>query len=119
MSLSVSVFAYDDNDEKFNIELDNGRDLAGFESSRYKLYGSELAENLGLKLLPQLKSHDLWDVGGEQLNELESELKTIIENLEAFSKESGFEQEYIKARVQNILDAVQIAREKKGIIVIW
>jgi hypothetical protein len=116
MSLSVSVFVFDDTGEKVKVELDKGKDLAGFESSRYKLYGSKLAESLRLKLLPQLKSHDLWDVGGDQLNELESELKTIIENVEAFSKESEFEQEYIKARVQNILDAIQIAREKTGVI---
>jgi hypothetical protein len=119
MSLAVSVFVFDKEGEEFEIELEEGKDLAGFESSRYKLYGSELAENLGLKLLSQLKHHDLWGIKDEKLNELENELKIILENIKAFSQVSEFKEEYIKWRVQNILDAVQIARKVNGAVVIW
>jgi hypothetical protein len=119
MSLAVSVFAFDKDGEEIEIELEKGKDLAGFENSRDKLYGSELAEHLGLKLLSQLKHHDLYDIKDEKLNELEAELKTILENIEEFSRVSEFKEEYIKARVQNISDAVQIARQVNGTVVIW
>lgn len=118
MSLNVNIRVYDENDKYSEIELGQGKDLAGGERLRFILYGSELAENLGFKLLPQLKSHDLF-VEPEKLHELENELKTILENVEEFSKSAESEQEYVKARVQNILDAVQIAKKEKGVIVIW
>lgn len=119
MSLSVCVYVYDENGKKNKIELGQGNDLAGFEDSRHKLYGSKLAENLGLKLLPQLKFQDLHEIKGEQLRILENELGIIIENLNQFSEESGFEQDYIKARVQNILNAAQVAGRIKGVVYIW
>jgi len=119
MSLSVCVYVYDENDEKNKIELGQGNDLAGFENLRHKLYGSKLAEDLGLKLLPQLKFQDLYEIKGEQLKMLENELEIIIENLNQFSEESGFEQDYINDRIQNILNAAQIAGRIKGVVFIW
>jgi len=119
MSLIVCVYVYDRNGVKTEIELGQAKDLAGFESSRDKLYGSELAEKLGLKLLPQLKSQDLYEIKGEQLNELERELNIIIENLNQFSEVSGFKQDYIKVRVENIINAVQTAGKVDGVVYIW
>jgi len=118
MSLLVNVRVYDENGEYSEIELEQGKDLAGGERLRFILYGSELAENLGLKLLPQLKNHDL-HVEPDNLDELENELKTILDNIEEFAKNADFVQEYVKARVQNIFDAIQIARKEKGVLVIW
>ncbi len=117
MSLSVNIRIYDESGDESQIELKNGKDLAGVERLRFVLYGSELAEKLGFKILPQLKNQDLY-VKSENLNELENELKTILENIDEFSKTAESEQEYIKARVQNILDAVQIAKKANGVIVI-
>ena len=118
MSLAVNIRVYDKNGEFSEIDIINGKDLAGGENFRFVLYGSELAENLGLKLLPQLKKHDLY-VESKKLNDLENELKTILKNVEEFTKVAESEQEYVKARVQNILDAVQIAKQVNGVIVIW
>ena len=118
MSLSVNIRIYDESGEYTEIELDNGRDLAGGERFRFKLYGSNLAESLGFKLLPQLKQHDLY-VESQKLDELENELKTIQEKVGEFSRAAESDQEYVKARVQNVLKAVQIARKVNGVVVIW
>ncbi len=118
MSLLVNVRVYDESGKYEDIKINKGRDLAGFESSRYKLYGSVLAESLGIKLLAELKYNDLY-VGNEKLGQLENELNIILERIKQFSEDSEFEEEYIKERVGNILDAVQMAKNLKGIVVIW
>lgn len=118
MSLSINIRVYNENGEYSEIELDNGRELAGGENFRRKLYGSDLAKTLGFELLPQLKRHDLY-VEPQKLNELENEFKTILEKVDEFAREVESEQEYVKARVQNVLNVVQIARKEKGTIVIW
>lgn len=118
MSLLVNIRIYDENGEYAEIELGQGKDLAGGERLRFVLYGSELAENLGLKLLPQLKNHDLY-VEPDNLNELENEIITILNNVEKFAKNADSPQEYVETRVQNILNAIQTAKKEKGVIVIW
>lgn len=118
MSLLINIRVYDVNGEYSEIELENGKDLAGGERFRFDLYGSDLAEKLGFILLPQLKHQDLY-VEPQKLNELESELENILENVEEFAKVAESEKEYVKTRVQNILDAIHIAKKEKGVIVIW
>lgn len=118
MSLLVNIRIYDKSGEYTEIELDNGKDLAGGERFRFNLYGSNLAESLGFKLLPQLKQHDLY-VESQKLDELENELKTILEKVEEFSRVAESELEYVKDRVRNVLNAVQIAKKVNGVLVIW
>lgn len=118
MSMLVTVYGFDENGQEFCVELERGKELAGFESSRNKLYGSDLAESLGLTLLPQLKKNDLW-IPFEQLDDLKGELELILENVADFSKVSGYDQEYIEARVGNILDAIDLAKKVNGKVVVW
>lgn len=118
MSLLVNIRIYYENGEYSEIHLTNGKDLAGGERFRSILYGSEVAENLGLTILPQLKYQDLY-IESEKLEDVEKELKIILENIEEFMKVVDSKQDYVQARVQNVLDAVQIAKEKNGVIVIW
>lgn len=118
MSLLVNVRVYDENGEYSEIELENGKDLAGFENCRYTLYGSDLAESLGFKFLPQLKQSDLY-VDVEDLEDLEKELEAILEKIDKFSQTSDLNQEYIQIRIANVLDAIQIAKKVSGVVVIW
>lgn len=116
MSLSVWTYVYAENGERKYLETERGKDLAGFESWRNTFYGSDFVKNLNLRKLYSLKEGDLW-VEGKELIELETEVKTFLQNLDKFVKraddKSGFE-----FRLQNILDAVKKAKETGGGVVV-
>lgn len=85
---------------------DSARDgdstLAGFESSRERFYGSDLAVRLNLKLLPGLIGSDLW-VYGNELPELRRETLLLLHNL------APDELEYWSYRLGNIINAIERA----------
>ncbi len=62
MSLIVYTFYIDRNSGKYLTEelIEPGKELAGFESWRTKVYGASIVKILGAKFLPQLADGDLW-----------------------------------------------------------
>ena len=67
------------------IEPDSpSEELAGFESYRKKLYGSQAAVSLGLRLLPSLATQDLY-AEGPQLERLRGEAELVLANIGSFS----------------------------------
>lgn len=108
MSLLVSVF------HPVHRQLLDGLDrMVGFESCRQSLYGSTLAQQLGLTLLPELALGDL-TVEYEQLEALEHETQVLLDHLVQFSAVSQQTPDYILARVQNIQVAIIEARGLGG-----
>jgi hypothetical protein len=108
MSLLVSVF------HPVHRQLLDGMDrMAGFENCRQSLYGSALAKQLGLTLLPELALGDL-TVEYEQLEALEQETHVLLDHLTQFSVASQQTPDYIRARVQNIQAAITEARGLGG-----
>lgn len=59
---------------------DPGKDMAGPETYRWKLWGSEAVLSLGCTLLPTLKTTDIYATG-EQLEQLDREVTRLQANI--------------------------------------
>jgi hypothetical protein len=103
-------------------------DLAGFESWRHEVYGSPLAVELGLTLLPTLREQDI-HAEGDELDLLEREALLLHEHAERLAAAIGMHiaspagirvaspaevAESIRYRLGNVLEAVALAREASG-----
>jgi hypothetical protein len=119
MSLLVNVYIRDEEGQMVFLDpKDHSEELAGFESYRKTFYGGQAARSLGLRLLPLLAEQDL-HVAGDDLTKLENELKLVLENITTFTEQAVASSDDLRFRVQNILRAVQRAREARGSVVIW
>ena len=118
MSLLVHAFVYDENNEMRFVKQCNSEDLAGFESCRKNLYGNDISNSLGLEILPVLSKESDVFVGFENLDALKKEVKLMLDNLDLYEKEKIYEPDYIVGRLNNILQAIEIARKVKGQVVI-
>jgi hypothetical protein len=118
MTLVVSVYVRDSSGSIDFIEPDSpSEELAGFESYRQTLYGSQVAVSLGFKLLPRLATEDLYAEGSD-LEQLRDEAELAIANIGLFEAESGASAEHLRARFENIICAVQRASRIGGGVVI-
>ncbi|QDT88403.1 hypothetical protein Pan161_00190 [Gimesia algae] len=115
MSLLVNVFKRGPDDEMLFIKVEQHKELAGFENWRETLYGSPQSVLLGLRLLPELNRHDLYCSSPTDLDCLLTECNTLLAHLDRYPQDS----ESITYRVQNIIDAVILARESEAEVVIW
>jgi hypothetical protein len=119
MTLVVSVYVRDSSGSMDIIEPDSpSEELAGFESYRQKLYGSQVAVSLGLKLLPSLATKDVY-AEGPALEQLRDEAELAIANIGLFEAESGASAESLRPRFENIICAVHRASRVGGGVVIW
>jgi len=119
MSLSVEVYTTDDNGEMvLHDPKDYSETLAGFESYRTEVYGSELAKRLGFKVLPTLASNNIY-AKGQEVNKLKTEAETIMREASAFAEQFNNDAETIKYRADNIRKACIRARKMQGNVVIW
>jgi hypothetical protein len=101
------------------IEPDNpSEELAGFESDRQKLYGSQAAVSLGLKLLPSLATEDMY-AEGPDLERLRGEVEFALVNIGLFEVESGASAENLRSRFENIICAIHRVSRVGGGVVIW
>jgi hypothetical protein len=119
MTLVVNAYIRDSSGSMDIIELDSpSQELAGFESYRQKLYGSQVAVLLGLTLLPSLTTKDVYAEGSD-LGQLLSEAELAIANIGLFEAESGVIAESLRARFENIICAVHRASRLGDGVVIW
>lgn len=116
MSLLVNAYTRDEAGQTSFIEPnDQSYTLAGPESFRTTFYGGQTARSLGLRLLPSLAVEDLY-VEGQDLSTLRVEAQILLQNIDQFTVENA---ETMQFRVRNILNAVELAQNAKGGVVIW
>ena len=119
MSLSVHAYILDENDKMVYYDTrDSSETLAGFEVYRTEVYGSELAERLGFKVLPTLASGDIY-AQGQEVNQLKAEAEIIMREALAFAEQFKNDAETIKYRADNIRKACIRARKMQGRVVVW
>ena len=114
MSLSITTTSIDPltgNITKQDPYPENGKDLAGVESWRHKVYASNALISRGAVFLPKLLTEDLF-IFGADLHSFSKELKQLIEDIPEISIELDIDAEGLKFRFNNILTATQYAISK-------
>ncbi|MGW3039268.1 hypothetical protein ACWC9T_04275 [Kitasatospora sp. NPDC001159] len=125
MSLSVDVFTTDESGKYHVLDVPEGSsDLAGFESWRTTVWGSEAARALGARFFPQLAETDLRVAPGdvpefiEEVQLLRNDAGTIAARSSSTVANGGLA-ETIARRLDHILDAAQRALSVGGGVLIW
>ncbi|MFI6154567.1 hypothetical protein ACIBCA_17985 [Kitasatospora sp. NPDC051170] len=119
MSLLVHTFVYDaDGGRTFLKDPGNGGDLAGFESTRDRLWGSEAVRALGAEFLPRLEGDDL-SVEPHEIDRFLAECAALRPHLDVLAGQGGYEADYVAARFGNIVAAALRAKAEGGGIVVW
>lgn len=119
MSLLVNIYTRAPDGKMIIVDpAEHAVELAGFESYRQKLYGSNAALALGLRLLPQLDRGDLYAEGAD-VDRLRTEAQTALANIEQFEAEANATAESLRPRFENIAAAARRAAELGGGVVIW
>lgn len=109
MTLSVDAYYNNENGEEITLNFSSQsgcNDLAGAESSRKEFYGSSFVKELGLKILPRLGDGEYLIVEGEELLEVEAEIRLLLENIQAINDDG-----YWEFRLKNVLEAARMAKE--------
>lgn len=105
MTLLVHTFVYDEPGKpRLLDDPEDGSDMAGFESSRTKLWGSEHARALGARFLPGLAADDLY-VQPEDIEEFLAECELLRGHTAELGVHSGYREDYVAARLADITRA--------------
>ncbi|MFD9569055.1 hypothetical protein ACFWBI_04340 [Streptomyces sp. NPDC059982] len=125
MSLSVDVFTADENGGARFLDVPDGSsDLAGFESWRTEVWGSQTVRALGARFFPLLAGGDL-RVAPHDVREFLAEALLVrghvdsiaarMDSAEPVTRRAGA----IADRLENILDAARRASRAGGGVQIW
>jgi hypothetical protein len=90
-----------------------GRDLAGFEVWRTKVWGTDGAIRRGAYFLSTLAKSDLY-VEHEELDTFEAECQLLLRDIEGFAAEIEGDGAAIRHRLENFLWTIERARETGG-----
>ncbi|MFK0258758.1 hypothetical protein [Streptomyces sp. NPDC090445] len=119
MSLLVHTFVYDaDGGYDFLEDPEHGRDLAGFESTRTRLWGSEAIRALGARFFPRLDGDDLY-VEQDEIDDFLAECEAVRPHLDHLAGQGGYDPGYVARRFDNIVAAALRAKAEAGGIVVW
>ena len=123
MSLTVYVFqpGEDGKPDVLDPPDDRGSELAGFESYRTVVWGSEAVRALGARFFPLLALKDLW-VQPEEVEEFQRECALLRDHLDeiAVPDETGRpRRDTVSDRLANIEATAARARSLGGGVVIW
>jgi hypothetical protein len=125
MTLSVHVFRLDDDGEMTLLDPPSpGSELAGFESFRTGVWGSEVVRELGARFLPALADGELVVAPGDVMEFLE-ECALLRANLDTVARATapGYPHarhvEVVSTRVANLEAAARRALAVSGGVVIW
>lgn len=119
MSLLVHTFVPGaDGGREFLEDPGHGRSLAGFESTRTRLWGAPAVRALGARFLPRLRTADLW-VEHAEIGDFLAECAALHPHLDDLARQSGYQADYVMERFDNIVAAAVRARTHGGGIVIW
>ncbi|WP_329616122.1 hypothetical protein OG244_26290 [Streptomyces brevispora] len=103
--------------DHFLDDPEHGLTLAGFESSRTKLWGSQPVRDLGARFLPQLASTDLF-VEPEDVPALLAECEVLRGHIAALAAHSGHLADYVATRLANITAAAERALDVDGGVIV-
>ncbi|MFJ8164282.1 hypothetical protein ACIRBY_25625 [Streptomyces sp. NPDC096136] len=125
MSLLVDVFTTDEGGGTRYLDVPAGAsDLAGFESWRTTVWGSEAVRSLGARFFPRLAGDDLRVAPGdvaefiEEVLLLQANIETVaarMDSPEPLPRRVGA----IADRLGNVLDAARRAERVGGGVQIW
>lgn len=119
MTLLVHTFVHDEHgDQQLLDDPDDGSDMAGFENSRTKLWGSPCARALGARFLPELGDDDL-HVQPEDVEDFLAECRLLRGHTAELAAHSGYREDYVAARLANITRAALRARSVGGGVLVW
>lgn len=125
MTLSVHVFRIGDDDEMTLLEAPStSAELAGFESFRISVWGSDAVRGLGARFFPILASGDLV-VAPKDVMEFLTECDLLRANLDVITPatEPAHSHEWyldvVSIRLANIEAAAQRAVQVSGGVLIW
>jgi len=119
MTLGVHAYVPEADGRMTFLDGPAGSDLAGFERTRYDLWGSSCVVGLGTTLLPTLASTDIYALPSD-LDQLDGDCVLVLDNLADVAAETGFDEDYIAVRLGNIRAAIARARGVDGgSVVIW
>jgi hypothetical protein len=124
MSLSVDVYVGDAAGTMLKVlDTPEGKsDLAGPESWRTKVWGSEAVRSLGARFFPQLAETDLY-VNSDEMPAFIEECAMLRQNLALISKRPetarGDEVDAVSFRLGNIEDAAARALSMGACVVVW
>ncbi|MFD7865673.1 hypothetical protein [Streptomyces sp. NPDC059783] len=104
--------------DHFLEDPEHGLTLAGFESSRTKLWGAEPVRALGARFLPRLAETDLC-VEPEETEEFLAECELLRPHTAALAAHAGFHEDYVAARLANIRAAAERALDVGGGVIVW
>ncbi|MER5350977.1 hypothetical protein ABT093_11655 [Kitasatospora sp. NPDC002551] len=125
MSLVVDVFTVDENGGSRFLDVPEGSsDLAGFESWRTTVWGSEAVRSLGARFFPRLAGGGL-RVLPDDVPEFIEEVLLLLNNIESIAahrdspKPVAQRAGEIADRLDNVLDAARRALRIRGGVQIW
>ncbi|MFD7491524.1 hypothetical protein ACFV8T_03785 [Streptomyces sp. NPDC059832] len=114
MTLLVHTFVHDGAEKpRLLDDPEDGSDMAGFESSRTKLWGSECARRLGARFFPEPATGDLY-VQPEDVEAFLAECELMRGHTTQLGAHSGYGRDYVAARLANITRAALRARSVGG-----
>ncbi|MET7309540.1 hypothetical protein ACWD7C_04435 [Streptomyces sp. NPDC005134] len=96
----------------------DGSDMAGFESCRTDLWGSDRVRALGARFLPELASCDLY-VEPEDIEEFLDECALLRPHAAALDAHCGYREGYVAERLANITAAARRAQDVSGGVLVW
>ena len=96
------------------IDLGPGKYLFAFEVCRRDLWGHAEMESLGIRMLIELREYDLLVDCKEDFDTLAQDAHLILSNINLIARETKYDEEFIRFRIQNLLDAIAKAREVNG-----
>ncbi|MFF3561152.1 hypothetical protein ACFYXS_14035 [Streptomyces sp. NPDC002574] len=125
MSLAVDVFTVDEHDELNVLDVPEGQsDLAGFESWRTAVWGSDAVRTLGTRFFPVLADGDL-KVAPHQVGDFLRECALVRSSIELVAPSTDpakSHAEYVRQisqRLKNIEEAARRAQSVSGGVIIW
>ena len=116
MSLSINVKYTDEKGNEQHVDLESH--LMGFETCRHDFWGMPVMLEPGLKILPSLKTVGYLVIEGDQLSQLKDEAFIIQSSVDVIDKQVRFDRYFIMSRSQNVINAVETAKELKGRVTI-
>jgi hypothetical protein len=120
MTLTIDVYVIDQNGSREFVPMEHpGDSMAGFEVYRTELYGSPIALDLGLTLLPTLNGNNIHAEDTDDLTRLEHEAHVLLANLDKiYPGIDANDNSGPGHRLKNIIKAVQKARDIGGGVII-
>jgi hypothetical protein len=125
VSLSVHVFVLGQDGERMLLDDPaRGAELAGFESFRVKVWGSDVVRALGARFFPVLAGDDL-TVAPDDVAAFLDECAVLRANLDMIAPRTGpahsheWYLEVVSTRLANIEAAARRALDAGGGVLIW